>query len=215
MIELPRAFFIPVLALLTIPASADVLYSNGPINGTNTAYDIDAAGSWALSDSFVLLSDATVTGLSHIGIWVPQGETLTSLNWTISTDPGDGGTIESFAVNASPSTASLVGQYFTVYDIYNVSFSVPNLNLTAGTYYLTLENAIPSTAGHQVFWDDNDGSSLAFHYLNGALFQNPVGTNPASESFEIDGTPEPGSVILLCTGLAAIAMRYRIRASRA
>jgi hypothetical protein len=79
------------------------------------------------------------------------------------------------------------------------------VNLSAGTYWLNMQNAsVPS--GDPVFWDENSGPSEAS--------ESSVGTIP-SESFTILGTsgtttgtgttPEPGSILLFGSGALGLA----------
>jgi hypothetical protein len=49
------------------------------------------------------------------------------------------------------------------------AFSGPSLN--AGTYWLTLQNAT-STLGQPIYWDENDGPSLASNNAIGTLLLN-------------------------------------------
>src|SRR5271166_6912603 len=78
------------LALAAIPASAQVLYDNGPINGTTNAWTINFG--YATGDSFTLLNNSTVGGF-NFGTWEFPGDTLTSVDWSIASQPLFGGTI--------------------------------------------------------------------------------------------------------------------------
>jgi len=202
-------------ALLTAPAWGTTLYSDGAINGTSNAQYLDQG--YAVSDSFVLSSDSTLTGVSNIGIWVTGGDTLTSFDWIISTSPGGAGTLEGSGSGFSSATELTPTSSYGnsgAYNVYNVGFTISDLVLTAGTYYLTLQNAT-SSAGI-VAWDWNYiGSSTAYYYYGGVQYAG------FSSPFEIDGTvdtPEPNEMVLLATGLAALAaltLRKKIHASRA
>ena len=48
-----------LVTMLTVPGWSDVLYSNGPINGSVNAYVISGANE--VSDSFVISANSTVT----------------------------------------------------------------------------------------------------------------------------------------------------------
>src|ERR1017187_656925 len=61
------------LALAVIPASAQTLYSNGPINGTTDAWTINFG--YIVSDSFALGTASTVTGFDF-GVWEFPGDVL-------------------------------------------------------------------------------------------------------------------------------------------
>ncbi len=193
--------------------SAETLYSNGGVNGTFAGLQISQA--YATSDSFTLGSNSTLTGASNIGIWVDTGDTLTSFDWSISTSPDGGGTSEGSGSGFSSATeltpTSSYG-FSGEYNVYNVSFTIPDLALAAGTYYLTLQNATTANQGG-VYWDQNDGPSTASTYYDGT-FLDAV----ESESFEIDGTtssttPEPGTLVLFGSGLLGMAglIRRKVR----
>jgi hypothetical protein len=93
-----------------------------------------------------------------------------------------------------------VGGNDLVYDEY---FSIPDLTLSAGTYYFQL--FANSTDFGMLGWDVGNGSSSA--YVN-SLF-TPV----PSEFFQISGTttstPEPPTFALFGTGLLALAALTR------
>jgi len=69
--------------LMAAPASAgNLLYDNGPINGTINGWSISNGSQ--TSDSFILSSDSTLTG-ARIGLWLYPGDTATSVDWLIGT----------------------------------------------------------------------------------------------------------------------------------
>ncbi len=202
-----------LLCLLpSTPASADVLYSNGPVNGTLNAWSTSFTG-YVTADSFTLSSNSTLTGVADIGFWVFLGDTPLSEDWSIwsAAGPGGGGT-ELYG----PTTASLINTFdfaneYDIFDVYTSSFSLPSIALDAGTYWLQLGNGT-TFLGSMLAWDQNNGptgngtGSQAWTSGEGFITaaSDPCVGAPASgycsESFEIVGTssiPEPSSVYML------------------
>jgi hypothetical protein len=218
-------YALALLAIGVVPASAD-LYTNGPINGTENAYNINYG--YAVSDSFVLSSASTVTGVDF-GAWTDPGDPVTSVQWSIGTTPGN----SSLGGGVANTTDTFVFNNGYDFMIESDSFSTGSVSLGAGTYYLTLQNAA-TPLGYGASWDLNNGPSSAFQSYNGAggnvcpqnvycnlAFGDPgnlteiPGSN--SEAFDIQGTtgtvtPEPGYWALLSVAIVGIAWVKRRRA---
>ena len=79
--------------VLTSAAMADqLLYDNGGINGYFNAspiYNIIST-----SDSFSLSSDSTLTSF-NLGLWVVGGDSVNTVNWSITTGAFSGTTLAS------------------------------------------------------------------------------------------------------------------------
>ena len=177
---------------LATPAWATTLYTNGPINGTQTGWDISSE---ATSDSFTLSGLATILSVTF-GEWVTSagGPTPETVDWEIGSSAfgSDLGTATGVSL-----TSSLLGPATPGYNVFASTFTL-DLILAPGAYWLTLLNATTSSAA-TAYWDQNSGPSLAL-FGGGA----PV----PSESFTIAGTvPEPSTFVLLLFGLCLMAYR--------
>jgi hypothetical protein len=186
------------LCLLTVvPASAGVLYNNGPLSGTIAAYNIVA---YEVTDSFVISSPATMTSFDF-GSWNVRGDVISAVFWAVGTTP--------FATDVASGTSPVSSVYEGVsgtYNLYTNTVSGLSVPLIAGSYYLSLTSAsVPNQ--HPAWWDENDGPSTAYFTGTGGL----IGSN----AFDINGgasVPEPGSMGLLGGGILLMlgALRRKI-----
>ena len=199
-----------LLAAMAASASADVLYSNGPIKGTNAVGIGPYSGQdYLASNSFSLSANSTVTSVD-LGLWaIAVGESPKTLDWVISTTDADWTGQHAIASGTASTLASTLSSTFWGTNgssgdpVYASSFSTGNVSLNAGTYYLMLHNGV-SNSGNLLYWDqifgpsqDTElGGSTVYHY--------------GSESFTINGTvPEPASLSLLGVGALLLIRRHR------
>jgi hypothetical protein len=208
---IPSLLILGLMAALVVPAFAGTLYDNtGPTSYGNNFYPYFAINDgMSVADSFTLSSSATVTGV-NFGAWLNEDDTMSSVEWLVTTS-AFGGTTE------GSGTATVTGTYMGPlpgdmgYDIYKNSFAIPDLSLTAGTYYLQLQNGV-TAFGMGVGWDAGNGPSDAVMQWSGSTtdlkdYEGNAGSN--SETFQILGDPtvvsEPSNFLLLGTGLAGLA----------
>jgi hypothetical protein len=192
------------LCLAVVPAMAqNTVYSNGAINGTTDAWTINFG--FVVSDSFTVGSGgATVNGLAF-GAWVFPGDTLTSAEVSITSSEFGGTTYTDQIVSFTQSGCS--GNQYG-YNVCTETGSLSPVNLSGGTYWLNLQNAV-TAQGNPIYWDENSGPSSAS--------ENSVGTIP-SEAFTILGSgsstttttsgtsvPEPSSIMLFGSGILGLA----------
>lgn len=219
--------------LLAAPVAAGpvTLYDNGPATGNYFAWSI--TGGYEVSNSFTLSSTSSLTGVQFgtqevVNTAPPNGSSglMTSVQWTISTSPagnmgpnytnGPSGVIASGTANVSDRV--IMGNLFSNVSLNEVNFSLSNLPLGPGTYYLTLTDTNSADLG-QIYWDQSNGPSTAYQtgqgLLNGADLSSYgiTGYTGGSESFQIFGAvvPEPSTAVVLggILVLAAASIRRR------
>ena len=201
---------IAFVVVAAIPAAAQILYENGPINGETDAWTINFG--FVMSDSITISTgNSTITGLSF-GAWLTPGDTLESVEVSFTSQPFGGTNYFDEQVNFTQS-----GCFLNNYS-YNVctetgSFNGPTLG--NGTYWLNLQNAV-DTDGDPVYWDENSGVGC---HSPGCPSQagNGIGSDP-SEAFSILGTasttttgsaPEPTSLALFASAVVGAAAVLR------
>ncbi len=193
--------------LAAIPASASIVYDNGPDALNNTYYTI--TGGFEVADSFTLSTGVFVDQV-NLQLQVPVGDTPLSLDWLITTSEFGGATIAS--ATGAALTGSLDHQWIfrgsPVGDVYQVSFTVPSVFLAAGTYWLQIQNATDANK-QGTAW-----ATGANNFGSAGQFTNPSITSIPSESFSI-ATPEPASFALIGAGIVALALSRRVLRLRA
>lgn len=196
---------------------AAVLYTTGSPNGNVNGWTINSLH--AVADSFTLTQASTVTGVDFV-TWAYPGDTLTSVDWSITTAADWSITTTAGVFPAGKTTASVTqssicskcaGGYF--YDLNNESFSTGGVSLAAGTYYLVLQNAdLPN--GNGIFWDENGAPSVIWY-----AYENVVlGQHNGSQTFQILGTtsavPEPSTWATMLVGFLGLGFAGYRRSRR-
>jgi len=205
-----------VVSFLVAPAAAQVVYENGPINGNTDAWTFNFG--FTPTDSITISTGPTTTTGLSFGAWLFIGDTLTSAEVSINSEPF-GGTNYFDGVVGFAASGCAVNSYG-----YNVceetgSFNGPTLD--NGTYWITLENGV-TNSGDPVYWDENSGigchspgcPSQANEGVEGSIPAESfsvLGTSSSTSSTSTTGTvPEPSSLMLFASGffgLAALARR--------
>jgi len=223
------------LGLVTGARADTVLYSDGAINGNLTAAFIEFGD--MIADSFVLSSAATLSGVT-VGLWSPPpdsppgtvnppltGNPPLTLDWSIWNAPGPGGiggVVLDSGTQAPLSNTFLFEQGGQGgYGIYESSFVLPSIALSAGTYWLELQNAV-NPEGNAVLWDLNEGPSETWDNYSGIITAPLCGSagpntglTSCASSFQITGSttspvPEPrGIATLLVVGALCLAAMRR------
>jgi hypothetical protein len=145
-------FALWLVLILARAAEGQQLFSNFPVNGQISAFQI--GGSYSASDSFTLTSGGTL-GQVQFGAWVSTGDSVTGVAWSIGTTPFDA----SLGTGVASATSAFDLSNADGFDVNTVSFAIPGVTLPAGTYYLTLSSAV-SAASNPVYWDINDGAGI-------------------------------------------------------
>ena len=195
-----------------MPASAQILYENGPINGETDAWTINLG--FVVSDTFTISTgSSTINGLSF-GVWLFAGDTLQSAEVSLTSQSYGGTTYFDQQVSFTAS-GCFINNYG--YDVCTETGSFNGPTLGNGTYWLNLLNAV-STQGNPVYWDENSGIGCHSEGCpSQACEAGCLGSMP-SEAFSILGTssgtgsvPEPGTLALVGGGFFAIVETLRRR----
>ena len=200
------------LALAAIPAMAQydnfggARYDNGPINGTTDAWTINFG--YVVSDTFV--GDGNYVVQFSFGVWEFPGDTMTSVQWSITSAENSGST---YGSGTSFVTDMFVSTNQFGYNIDVITVSGLTTPTTYGTtYWLNLQNAT-GPSGDPVDWDENSGAGCGGLDGQGTncpslASESAVGTIP-SEAFTLgnqgQGTPEPGGIVLFASGILGLA----------
>jgi hypothetical protein len=203
---------------LCAPASAGIIFDDGATDGFDNGFFIDGPNPGPFSESISNGFVATATGNAanlDFGIWVPVGTTLTTVTWWLGTSAfaGDMGT-----ATVTNFTADFHNSNGFGYDVYTIHINgmTTGTMMAGNTYWLTLGNANDSRGTQFDAWDipGADGGPAVCNFAVGGVNLGDCGLG--GESFILYapccGVPEPGSLIMLATGIlgAAGALRRKL-----
>ncbi len=196
------AFCLPLTAVSA--AAQQTLYENGPINGDVNAWTINFG--FEIDDSFYIASSSAQVNGVAFGAWLFPGDTLESVEVSLTSQPGGGTSYFDSIVNFTQSGCVLNSGNF---DVCTETGSFSPVTLSNGTYYLNLQNAV-TAEGNMVYWDQNNGVGCHSEGCPSLAFPDFFESIP-SESFTMLGSntstgtsPEPGSIALFASGVLGL-----------
>ena len=127
----------------------------------------------------------SVTNFSF-GVWEFPGDTMTSVDWSITSGENSGTTFGSGTASGANLTDTFISTNQFGYDVDKIAVTGLNVpELSGVTYWLNLQNAVVPS-GDPVFWDENSGVGCGGSGCPSSASESAVGTI-ASEAFTIGG----------------------------
>src|SRR5262245_41029229 len=124
-----------VAALFVAPAAqADVVYDNGPADGTINGWTINFG--YAVANSFTLADPSLLTG-AKFTLWNLPGDVTATVDWSIVDTPTGGATL-GFGTASVTQNLQFTNAYG--YDVNQDTIALPNIALGPGTYWFELQN---------------------------------------------------------------------------
>ncbi len=204
------------LATIAIPAVAQNVYDNGPVNGEGDGWTINFG--LTVTDSFTVSNNNSNIGGMDFWAWLIPGDTITSVEVQMGNQEFGNNLLDvQVGLTASNCFANNFG-----YDVCMESATFAGPNLANGNYWVTLGNAmVPS--GDPTYWDANNGVGCQSEGCPSQATCNDCilpGASIPSESFTLLGqttttstgsTPEPASLALFASGVVGVAAVVRRR----
>jgi hypothetical protein len=198
----------------TLPSAAQVVYENGPINGTVDAWTINFG--FFVADSFTVSGGpSTLSGLTF-GAWLFPGDVLQSVEVSVTSNPISG-TVYFDGIVSFTQSACSGNQYGFNVCTETGAFNGPTLQ--NGSYWINLQNAVVNS-GDPVYWDENSGEGCHSPGCPSTGAETSLGGSIPSEAFTILGSngqstvPEPSSLMLFAAGGLGVAGAVRKRLAR-
>lgn len=188
------------LCACTGQAKADpILYQNGTF-GVGTSYGPISHG-YERANSFSLAADSVLTSAT-VAFYDTNGAPL-SVDWAIV--PASVGPSNLF--NPANAIASGTGSLTTLQSsgvLYESTFSLPNVVLNSGSYFLVLGNGVSPNHSTTVYWEGYHPPSPPAFYA-GYHNQQISDQNPGSGIFSLSGQAVPEPTTLALFGLMTTA----------
>jgi len=204
------------LAISCVPTSAEVLYTNGAPDLTNTGETFNADNNLIVRDMvgdvFTPTASGTANTVNFAGLYFSSNTVPTSDTFTITLYSVSAG-----APNTLLDTSTLSGETrtpvgaggldgdYTVYDFsgtLNTTFSLS----TGTSYYLGIADATSPYEGFNVAYSDGSATSLYQGVVGVGNFESDPGH---ALSFSLNAVPEPTTAPLLLGGLGLLAFWHR------
>jgi len=224
-VKLRCAIFCLPLLLFAINASADTtIFNDGAVDGNDNAFFITGPNNanflgsvQDISNGFTAGASATPTTL-QFGMWITKGDTPSTISYEIGTS-AFGTDLGSGTVGLNSSNSTFLFTNGNGFDVYSVTIPVVSLAMISGdSYWLTLSNGNDLSNSGSFAWDIPNGGSGGPATCNfrqsGTNFGDcGLGGESWVLSSSVTNTPEPGSFVLLGSGLIGVAGVLRRRLS--
>ena len=183
------------LAAVSGAASAALLYQQLPDQLNGYAANPIISGQ-QVADDFTLNSTASIETIAWWGTYFDPQTADNFLLRIYSDVNGTGTVLETFSVGATVTPASTTQLIASTFDEYEYVFTLASpVNLSAGTYFLYIENLGSS----DWFWESSSTGNDLIWVRSGEGVT--WASNPDDLAFRLTGTPaqipEPGSLALL------------------
>ena len=164
-----------------------ILYDNGPYNGTTDAWTINFG--FSTSESFT--GGGPVTGL-HFVYWdASTSDLLTTVDISIG----------STSFGGTPQTLTGVTNTFLGMNQYGYALYQADYSFSGGSgSYITLSNACTTSGcsvSNPIYWDENSGVGCTSQGCPSTAYESTIDSIP-SEAFSLDGGPPPPPPPLPC-----------------